>query len=241
MDTLKNLKVKKATTTKGGINMYHTLKTLYEWCSAHNPQLVQQFSQLKDYCYDADELNHKVFLNRGYKSLKWLIYTLRNQLLQKEIEMIFYYCLIEANLYGEQYLYDDVFKFGIVRQYSHLLKKPKLDLSQFPIIKIGGWKVLINKSDKIITNLVFKKRMADIIIFKNPQNWAGIVFNERDTNVLDYFDLVGILEELKLRNEGWIRYGNNLIICGGPKAPDKTTTISTELLLTILKQKYTKK
>ncbi|MEW5804854.1 MAG: hypothetical protein AB1847_22430 [bacterium] len=93
--------------------MLHTLKTLYLWCNKHNPLVLERFEKLSQYCNDP-EYNG---LNRGEKSLHWLIQNLRYKIMQKDLQDVFYYCLLEALVYGEDDLYTNIFRFDIARKY----------------------------------------------------------------------------------------------------------------------------
>jgi hypothetical protein len=101
--------------------MLHNLKTLYQWCNKHNPLVLERFKDLAQYCQDATKTNH----NTGENSLYWYINKLRYSVTQKEIQDIYYYCLLEAVVYGEQYLYDDIFKFDIAKKYRYNVMKGK--------------------------------------------------------------------------------------------------------------------
>jgi len=216
---------------------YYTLKQLYDITQKTDPDLLMRFERLKEYCYDADELYHQVNLNRGYKSLKWLIYGLRDKISPSELQMVFHNLLIESCMGNESLLYNNVLLLPTAKRYQKYIQKPKIDLSEFPIKQIGEWRILINEGEQNITGLVFKKDIAEIIIFRNDKlQSAGIVFNERDTNVLSYFNVPKIFIELMKRNEPWTIRGNNLIICGGPKAPENKTSITTDELFELLKK-----
>ena len=219
--------------------MYHTLKTLYQWSAKHDPYLMGKFTHLETYCLDSDVLEHKCKLNRGYKSLKWFIYQLRPQLPQEQLEQAYLYCLIEAAVRGENYLYDDIMKLTIAKDYRHLLEKSELDFTQYELKTIGAHKILINETPANITSLIFKRRIADCIIFRTPaESWAGIIFDVRNSDVLDFFDINKIYAELKKRtDEPWILM-NNLILCGGPKAPGNKTSITTHELFLLLTSYY---
>lgn len=218
--------------------MYHTLKTLWEWAAKHNPDLVSRFRHLADYCQEADQMQKPKtgHLNRGHKSLKWLIYSLRDKLSEDELRQVFYYTLIECAVYSEEYLYNDVFVTKIAREHRHLLEKPEFNPEDYPIHQIGKWRVLVNETPANLTNLVFKRNVADIYVFRNAEKgWAGIVFDERSPrNVLAAFDIPAIFAALARRNEPWIMIGKNLIICGGPKAPENKTGITIPEMLKLL-------
>jgi hypothetical protein len=156
---------------------------------------------------------------------------------EDELRQVFYYCLIECAVHGERYLYDDVFVTRIARQYRDQLAKPEFDPANYPIHQIGKWRVLVNETPQNLTNLVFKRGVADIYVFCHD-GFAGVVFDQRGSDVLDHFSLGRLyFELLKARpNEHWVYVGKNLIMCGGKKHPHRKTSISSKELLELIEK-----
>lgn len=218
--------------------MYHTLKTLYQHAQKHSPELLARFKMLKWYCEDSDELYHNVNLNRGYRSLKWFIFTLRDKISSDKLEEAFYFALAECQN-NEMRLYDDITSTKIYFTLREHFKQD-VDLSKHEIREIGRWRVLINRTTENITALAFKRKIADIIIFRNPVLLAtGIVFNERDSEVLNHFTVSKLFTALeKLEPGGWQMIGRNLIIKGGPKATGIKSAVTGEEIFELLKQNF---
>ncbi len=97
--------------------MYHNLKTLYDHTKKHYPELIKQFSTLQDYCTD-NKLNN----NTGFNSLKWIIFTLRDELSSSNIEDVFYFLLAELQN-NEQLLYNNIKKTKTYFLNRELLKQ----------------------------------------------------------------------------------------------------------------------
>lgn len=96
--------------------MIHNLKTLYIFVNRHYPALASRFEHFEDYCLN-DSKRHQP------GTLGHMVYTLRFQISQKDIERIFYYALVEALLYGEDALYVDMRNFKIWFDYRDMLKE----------------------------------------------------------------------------------------------------------------------
>ena len=94
--------------------MIHTLKTLYFWANRQYPKLTAELPGLEDYCLN-DNKQHPPY------TLGWLIYSLRFKISQGELQRVFYFALVEAHFYGEQFLYSDIRKFYIIYDYRNLL------------------------------------------------------------------------------------------------------------------------
>lgn len=103
--------------------MIHNLKTLYIFVNRHYPALASRFESLEDYCLN-DSKRH------SSGTLGHMIYTLRYQVSQKEIERVFYYALVEAILYGEDALYQDMQNFKAWFDYRDML-----NINHFPTPK----------------------------------------------------------------------------------------------------------
>lgn len=96
--------------------MIHNLKTLYVFVNRHYPDLDAKFEHLEDYCLN-DSKRH------APGTLGGMIYALRHQISQKDIERVFYYALVEALLFGEDALYSDMQNFKVWFEYRDMLKK----------------------------------------------------------------------------------------------------------------------
>lgn len=218
--------------------MYHTLKTLYENQSAKNPELLENFRHLEDYCLYADQPDKPPgiqWLNTGYRSIKWFIYSLRNEIEPGELQNLFHRLLAEAAAYrGEDWLYANILEFREAKPYKRLIKKPEFDIDDWPIEEINGWRVLINTTTQNITNFVFKDDWADIILVVSPQKHAAVILSYQRAGDVN---LEGLYNTLLERGEAWHMVNDNLIICGGPKAPEKTTDITIDELLELLKHR----
>lgn len=225
--------------------MFHSLKSLYQHFAAHSPEAAAKFINLKDYCDDADEVFHAVNLNRGHRSLKWAIYSLREKIEQSELEALFVSLCNEAALKNcESDLYDDILSFYAIRRYLKMLERPKFDLGEFDVRQIGKWRLLVNDSGMNLTSFIFNKNFADIIVFRNEDmQSAGVVFRAREgrnggkTGILDDFDVPRMFIELSKRGEGWkLGKEGNLLACGGFKAPENRTTITTKELVQLIER-----
>lgn len=212
--------------------MYHTLKTLYENVERNNPSVVENFNYLQKYCTDAySETNGLPALNRGYKSIKWLSYVLREHLSREELEQAFV-SVCEQFANDEEQLYNNIIESDVFKKHSNLFQHKKLDMSEYEIRPIGVFKVLINESANNITNRVFKQNLADIVIFRNDiLQSAGVIFDSRSkTSVISYFDISAIHSKLNRRdNEKWSLVSTNLLVCGGAKGLNKTTITANEI------------
>jgi len=94
--------------------MTHTLKTLYFFMRRHYPALTGSFKNLKDYCLN-DSQKHQL------DTLGYVIYKLRFEVSHDELQRIFYYALVEAYFYGEDFLYADMQNFKIWYEYRNML------------------------------------------------------------------------------------------------------------------------
>lgn len=217
--------------------MYHTLKSLYNHTAKHYPKLTNEFDKLENYCYDADELHHQANYNRGYNSLKWFIYSLRPHVEKKQLEDVFFALLTECTCLHEDVLFDQITCLYTYDRYKHLIAGPLVQPEDLPTIEIRGWSVLINETSENITGLAFKRKVADVIIINDRKSKsAAYVFNERDTSVLNDFDVNWLHDQLRARGEAWHKQGNNLLICGGPKFPENTTIILISEMVELLKR-----
>lgn len=215
--------------------MYYTLKTLHNWLNRYFPALANNFQDLEEYCNDADMFNHKCTLNMGYNSLKWFIYTLRDKLSEKELQDAFYLVINEYKD-KEKDLYNKIIASKTYQEKKQFFNFV-FDANKYEYLFIKKWTVCINTTTDNISAIMFKKGIADIIIFLNDK-MGGIIFNEKDTDVLKDFDVDKIHKLLKERQEQWEKIGNNLIICGGKKHPENKTEIKKEELIKILKEGY---
>lgn len=220
--------------------MYHTLKSLYETSQKSNPELFENFRHLAKYCTDAySEDNGLPPLNRGFRSLKWFCYVLRENLSQAQLESAFI-SVCEQFRDDESVLYNDITKSDAFNQYQEYFNRRLVNLSKFPVKNFNGFKILINESEENITNRVFKHNIADIIVFRNTiQQSAGIIFDQRGkSEVIKYFDVTAIHADLsKRKNEKWSLVGRNLIVCGGAKGVNKTCVSTDELMNLIYNHK----
>ena len=219
----------------------HTLKSLWEKTVKSFPEIKTKFNNLEEYCYDSLRVDHQVKLNRSYNSLKWFIYGLRERITSPMIESLFVSLIFEAATTGrENDLYDNIKSFKSTEPYVDLIVSP---LVLGDTIDVNGWKVYINESDMNITSMIFNKRIADVIIFRNSVGHAGMVFRERDTKdggetgITKAFHIPNIFLQIckKYNKEVWTLVGRNLIICGGTQHPENTTRATTEELLNILR------
>ena len=89
----------------------HNLKTLFKQVEKHYPELNQsnktdRFQFLSSYCLESSKTLKNNNYHYGYNSLKWLIYSLRNQISQLELERLY------KNL---------IFQFFLLKQTAHKL------------------------------------------------------------------------------------------------------------------------
>ena len=167
--------------------MYHSLKTLHQWAGKHYPALLDKFSDLSTYCQSE---NRETNLNQGYNSLKWLVYTLRNEISSREVEDVFFYCLAEALFRKESYLYNSIRDARIVGKYSRYLKKKTINESEYELREINGWVIAVHNTGKNLTNVIFQQTTADLIIATTPaKRWAAIVIRQ-DSLLLDQTDIL---------------------------------------------------
>jgi hypothetical protein len=221
--------------------MHLSLKKLYERCERKSPELFGSFQHLKCYCTDAYSEDNGLpkDVNRSYKSLKWFVYVLREKIAESELEMAFNWLCNEVRD-AEMTLYKDITTTDCYANYSKYFNAERVKLSDYVIKEVNGFKLLLNESEKNISNLVFKHRYADIVIFRN-ENYesAGIIFDERSpSNILDYFNVPAMFVELSERmDEKWTMVGRNLIVCGGSSGLNKTKIKIKQLIKLVEKHK----
>lgn len=213
--------------------MHHTLKSLYENINAKHPDLTAKFRLLEDYCFETGSAKTD-FLNTGHKSLKWLIYGLRDELHPGELQDLFYNLLAEAAAHrGEEWLYADINRFRNAKPYIRQIHKPIFDIDDWPVIEIYNLRTLINTTAQNITNLVFRDDWADMIIVRSPDRSGAYILN---FGAAEKTDITPLFQELDQRNEGWIKINNNLLLCGGKKEPHNQTSLTINDLIELAKK-----
>jgi hypothetical protein len=110
--------------------------------------LVQfQFQHLEAYCMHADRNDRPPeikYLNTGHRSLKWLVYGLRDHIHPGELQNLFHNLLAEAAAYrGEDMLYANILEFRNAKAYKQEIPKPNFDIDEFPQMEINGLRTVI--------------------------------------------------------------------------------------------------
>jgi len=217
--------------------MLHTCKSLWQSIKDKYPELEQYLPNVAKYCEDAERQNHMYNYNRSFNSLKWAVYGLREVIQPKMLESFFASVLTEAAISGREHdLFNNIKSFKAFQPYDDLVITPTITGDS---ITINGVRVYVNDSDYNLTSLIFKKELADVVVFRNSKGHAGIIWREKDrdgndTGIVEKFNIPAIFEILSKRNEHWAMVGRNLIICGGSKNPQYRTTITTTELVKLL-------
>jgi len=217
--------------------MLHTCKTLWQSTKDKYPEIEHYLPNVQEYCEDAERQPHLHNFNRSFNSLKWAVYGLREVVQPKMLEAFFAAVLTEAAVSGrESDLFNNIKSFKAFKPYEDLIITPSITGDT---ITINGVRVYVNESDYNLTSLIFKKELADVIVFRNSKGHAGIIFREKDkdgndTGIVEKFHVPLIFLTLSKRNESWAMVGRNLVICGGSKNPQHTTTITTAELVKVL-------
>lgn len=97
----------------------HSLKSSYDNLAKHKPELIARFNDLEDYC-NTNKLQNPT----GYNSLKWIMYTLRDELDHKQMADIFYFLLAELQN-DEKSLYNNIKKTRTYFLNRKLLQTPR--------------------------------------------------------------------------------------------------------------------
>lgn len=234
--------------------MLHTLGSLYQYLDARFSEVASKTRFLKAYCEDADEVFHGVNLNRGRKSLKWFIYSIRKSISQEALQTLFVALISEAITKDkEMSLYENILTFESAKPYLFLASDRqfvlKREMKKIRFEEIGDWRAALYEGEEILTSFVFNEGIADILIFRNPSLCsAGVAFRTREgrdggeTGILDDFDIEKLFLELSKRNERWIiGKERNLLICGGFKRPENATSILLDELSHLVKAAWLSK
>jgi hypothetical protein len=158
--------------------MKHTLQTLYAWIEKHAEPLAQY--HIGDYCKQSGKIKKNNQYHYGYNSLKWLIYSLREQLSQDEIQNLFWNVLSERKSMNRSLhdLQHNIRSFRSVSPYQDLLTENQPDLSDVVKIKIEKYTFFLNPTNQNLTSILIGKENADMVFFVNPDNGdAGVVIN----------------------------------------------------------------
>ncbi len=190
------------------------------------------FKNLAAYCTDSVE--HQVILPRGYNSLKWLIYKLRDQIDGRELEEAFSQILDEAKKLGESYLYYSITGLPTYAQYKHLVRHTSIDWTRFPVVSVGAYRVLINETEQHLTGLAFTQDRCDVIVFRNPELQSAGIVVRRDVDGIDMKLLCDHIQQQDPTSV-WVRR-KNMVRCGGPTRPKHTTEMSIETLVMLLRK-----
>lgn len=214
----------------------HTLNTLYAWCVKHYPELEN--SMVQAYCTEAGMIDKtKSQFNFGYNSLKWLIYSLREDATQNEIEKLFYQLMLELKSLNKSFgdLQRNILSFPASAPYRQALRqKQPFDVRRLKACRIFGARVVINDTPHNLTNLIFKQLNPDLIVFRNPETHAaGIVLNTTGLLIESPGGIPArIYTALAERENGWQAIGTpfNLFI---NKSDEYTSGLYIEDLLLI--------
>ena len=216
--------------------MIHNLTTLKQRETKRHPELVSRFRLLEAYTQTADNNANPpqaMYLNYGFRSLKWLIYSLRDKLPRKELQMLYHALICEALARDmEEMMYANIFELDVGLHYAKQIPRPEFNIDDWPIININNRHALLNTTTQNITNLVFRDDFADMILVRSPKQHAAVILSRETAREVDLQPLYDALPS----TEPWQRIGNNLLICAGPKFPDQKTGISMEELITLAEE-----
>lgn len=220
--------------------MKHNLRTLYEWIVKHNPIISDPF--LERYCVEGEKINKETSYFYGYNSLKWLIFSLRDEYDNRQLQKLFFSIATEyiaARKSPESIQFEILNYYGTVELKSKLKQKKSTDLSNVETIQIGRWKVAINESENNLTNLIMRNMQPDILVFRNQEKQAaGIALKTNGEIHINHQNAMkNIFNRLSEIEPGWTaltdQKGINLLINHGLPA-GKSSSISVDELLSVI-------
>lgn len=194
-------------------NFIHNLKTLFQQLDKHYSELKNypNYSFLEDYCNESGKTHKKKNYHFGYNSLKWIIFSLRSNIHQEEIErlfknLIFQFFILDKSPHDLQY---KISSFPEAYYYKDLLdtdNSSKNYLNKLKETKIGPFPVIINTTGQNLTNKIFTNYNPEIIIAANntQSSKKALIFKSngylatKEQNILSE-----IYKELIEKESGW--------------------------------------
>lgn len=141
--------------------MKHSLKKLYEYLSKYYPEITDKFEYLEEYCTRATTLN------KGYRTLYWMVMAMRETVPSKQLEKIFFNIVCEAAIRGEEHLYDNIFHYRNAVWNDKYIKAGIVDVNDLPAELLDGYEIVLNNTGRNFVGLTFKNRPSTAILIQS--------------------------------------------------------------------------
>lgn len=199
--------------------------------------------KLADYCRRADRLD----LSRQEAapgSLKFTIRRLRAVATDGYQVWRAFRVLADAIAGGEEgllYRGGPEYLTRTLPEFRGLFSAPIRRLKDLPIklLSLDGLVVAINESDFNVANEVFDRYPeVDVLIFRSPTHgWAGFIKRSQEREVpISFEPLLALLRRAEPEAGWFLHASGNVLICGGPKAPQHSSGLPPEALLEFLRE-----
>ena len=196
------------------INFKHNLKTLFKQFSKHYPELAdhnENYSFLQLYCHESEKAIKSKKLHFGYNSLKWIIFSLRNDISKDDLErlfknLMFQFFLLNKTPHDIQY---NILSFPESHYYKEDLQienRWESLINKLEESRIGPFPVIINSTGQNLTNKIFQNINPEIIIGANnsPNSKKAIIFKANGYLATKQSQLLlGIYRTLQSKEPGW--------------------------------------